>query len=286
MERLSEVIWVEKTSFVDELLGQELTVSPIPAGLEASVLKFCSRTDCAVLKIWNKVSNPDVHFQHGLLAALRHRGISVSTSYGWGYTPSRHKVLLTSYDGCPPSTVTIQHAKDFADLLLGLHQLSVRELDPALLKTYDFIPYFYPGIEEHQNIRAELLPLVSSSGLKQNKLIHGDFNLGNILDNEGTYTIIDWTNAQLGDARYDLAWSSFLIHIYNGEMLASAFQNAYLSGSEFDTEEIRRFEAIACLRWLLLHRTADIPRTETTIQRVNDIIIGNKYLKNEIGGFP
>ncbi|MCP1308879.1 aminoglycoside phosphotransferase family protein [Paenibacillus tyrfis] len=286
MERLSEVIWVEKTSFVDELLDQELTVSPIPAGLEANVLKFCSPKDCVVLKIWNKASNPDVHFQHGLLAALRHRGISVSTSYGWGYTPSRHKVLLTSCDGSPPSAVTSRHVKDFADLLLGLHRLSVQELDPALLKTYDFIPYLYPGIEEHQDIRAELLPLVASSGLKRNKLIHGDFNLGNILDNQGKYTIIDWTNAQLGDARYDLAWSSFLIHIYNGEMLASAFQNAYLSGSEFDTEEMLRFEAIACLRWLLLHRTAEVPRTGTTIQRVNDIIIGNKYLKNEIGGFP
>ncbi|SCW53355.1 Phosphotransferase enzyme family protein [Paenibacillus tianmuensis] len=166
--------------------------------------------------------------------------------------------------------------------MLGLHQLSVEELEPALLKTYDFTPYFYPGIEEHQDILAELLLLVTSSKLKQNKLIHGDFNLGNILDNQGKYTIIDWTNAQLGDARYDLAWSSFLIHIYNGEMLASAFRNAYLAHREFETEEMLRFEAIACLRWLLFHRTADVPRTETTIQRVNDIIIGNKYLNTTL----
>ncbi|MFB6363474.1 phosphotransferase family protein [Paenibacillus elgii] len=131
-------------------------------------------------------------------------------------------------------------------------------------------------------MRAELLQLVASSGLKQNKLIHGDFNLGNILDNDGRFTIIDWTNAQLGDARYDLAWSNFLIHIYNGEMLASAFRNAYLANREFETEEMLRFEAIACLRWLLLHRIADLPRSETVIQRVNDVIVGNKYLNTTL----
>ncbi|MCP3774073.1 hypothetical protein NLX71_12245 [Paenibacillus sp. MZ04-78.2] len=65
-------------------------------------------------------------------------------------------------------------------------------------------------------------------------------------------------------------------------MLASAFRNAYLSGSEFDTKEIRRFEAIACLRWLLLHRIADLPRTGTTIERVNDIVVGNKYLNTTL----
>ncbi|MFB6363473.1 phosphotransferase [Paenibacillus elgii] len=130
MERLNEVIWVEKTSFVDGLLGKELTVSPMPAGLEASVFKFCSRTDSVVLKLWNKASSPDVHFQHRLLAALRDRGISVSTSYGWGYTPCRHKVLLTSYDGCPLSTITTRHVTNFAELLLGLHQLSIQELEP------------------------------------------------------------------------------------------------------------------------------------------------------------
>lgn len=282
MERLSEVVWVEKTSYVDELLGQELTVSTIPAGLEASVFKCCSRTDSVVLKLWNKNSNPDVHFQHRLLSALRDRGIPVSTSYGWGYTPSRHKVLLTSFDGSPPAAMTSQHAKDLADLLLGVHQLPVQDLEPALLKTYDFIHYFFPGIEKHPDIRDGLLPLVSSSGLKQDKLIHGDFNLGNILDNQGKYTIIDWTNAQLGDARYDLAWSSFLLHIYNGKQLASAFRNAYLSGSDFEAEEMLRFEAVACLRWLLLHRTADVPKTGTTLRRVKAILDENNYLNEAL----
>ena len=41
------------------------------------------------------------------------------------------------------------------------------------------------------------------------------------------------------------------------------------------------FEAIACLRWLLLNRIADIPRNEKTIERVNDIIINNNYMNRK-----
>ena len=282
MELLRGITWIERTKFIDELLEQELTVSKLPSGLEAEVMKFSSTTNSVVLKLWNKESNPDVHFQHVLLSALRHRGIAVSSSYGWGYTASNHKVLLTSFDGSPISTLTDQIVKDFADLLLRLHQVSLHELDSTLHKKYDFIPYFYPGIEEHQDIQVELVQLVNSSNLQQNTFIHGDFNLGNILDDQGKYTIIDWTNAQLGDARYDLAWASFLINLYNGEELAAAFRNAYVSKSEFDMEEIQRFEAIACLRWLLLSRITDVPKNEKTIERINEIIIKNKHLNTKL----
>jgi len=282
VELLRGITWIERTKFIDELLEQELTVSKLPSGLEAEVMKFSSTTNSVVLKLWNKESNPDVHFQHVLLSALRHRGIAVSGSYGWGYTGSNHKVLLTSFDGSPISILTDEIVKDLADLLLRLHQVSLHELDSTLHKKYDFIPYFYPGIEEHQDIQVELVQLVNSSNLQQNTFIHGDFNLGNILDDQGKYTIIDWTNAQLGDARYDLAWASFLINLYNGEELAAAFRNAYLSKSEFDMEEIQRFEAIACLRWLLLSRITDVPKNEKTIERINEIIIKNKHLNTKL----
>ncbi|WP_158560867.1 phosphotransferase enzyme family protein [Paenibacillus contaminans] len=282
MELLRGITWIERTDLIDELLEQELTVSKLPSGLEAKVMKYSSSTNSVVLKLWDKESDPDVRFQHVLLSALRHRGISVSGSYGWGYTASNHKVLLTSFDGSPISILTDQIVKDLADLLLRLHQVSLHELDSTLHQKYDFIPYFYPGLEEHQDIQAELVQLVNSSNLQQNTFIHGDFNLGNILDDQGKYTIIDWTNAQLGDARYDLAWASFLINLYNGEELAAAFRNAYLSKSEFDMEEIQRFEAIACLRWLLLSRITDVPKNEKTIEQINEIIIKNKHLNTKL----
>lgn len=263
-------------------MEQELTVTKLPSGLEAEVIKYNSSTNIVVLKLWNKESNPDVHFQHVLLSALRHKGISVSSSYGWGYTASNHKALLTSFDGSPISILTDQIVKDLADLLLRLHHVSLHELDSTLHKKYDFIPYFFAGLQEHQDIQAELVQLVNSANLQQNTFIHGDYNLGNILNDQGKYTIIDWTNAQLGDARYDLAWASFLINLYNGEELAAAFRNAYLSKSEFIMEDILRFEAIACLRWLLLNRIADVPKNEKTIEQINEIILKNKHLNTKL----
>ncbi|MCQ6563298.1 aminoglycoside phosphotransferase family protein [Paenibacillus mendelii] len=280
MESLSEMVWIEKTSFIDKLLEQELTISNLPAGLEADVWKLSSNTDSAVLKIWSKDSNPDVHYQYHMLAALRDKGVSVSSAYGWGYMPANHKALVTSYDGSPLTNVTDQHAKDFADLLLQLHQVTLYELDPVLQRKYDFIPYFFPRLEEHPDIQTELLQLVNDADLQQDKVIHGDLNLGNILVTQGKYIIIDWTNVQLGDARYDLAWMSFLIRINNGEELASILLHAYLSKSDFQIEEVRRFEAIACLRLLLLHRIADLPKNENAIERLNDFIMKNKYLNN------
>jgi hypothetical protein len=86
------------------------------------------------------------------------------------------------------------------------------------------------------------------------------------LTREGLFKRPRRTIAQHGD-------TSLPIHLYNGEELAAIFRNAYLSISEFDTEEVQIFEAIACLRWLLLNRIAEVPKNEKTIERVNDIII-------------
>lgn len=282
MERLKEIVWTEKTNFIDELLEQELTISSIPAGLEAEILHCSSKGHSAVLKIWNKASEPDVAYLYRLLAALQHSGISVSRPYGWGHTASNHQVLLTSYDGSRISEATSSSVQNVAHLLLKLHQLSLHDLDPALHKTYDFIDYFHPGLEEHPDIQTELIELASSSNMNQNMLIHGDFHLGNIVENEGRYTIIDWTNAQLGDIRYDFAWSSLLIHLYYGEELAAVFRDTYMANCEFDKEDILKFEAIACYRWLLLYRTADVPVSGKTIELIKAILTNNKYLNSEL----
>ncbi|WP_341278272.1 aminoglycoside phosphotransferase family protein [Paenibacillus sp. FSL H8-0537] len=282
LECLSEMIWADSTSFMNELLKQELTCSSMPGGLEANVWKFSSVADSFVLKIWDKDSDPDVHFQYILLQTLRNIGISVSTAYGWGYTASGHKALLTSYDGSPLSQIKNQHVENLAHLLLDIHKVSDQELDPLLHRKYDFISYFYPQIEEHPDIQADLIELINGSDLQQNTFIHGDFNLGNVVENQGKYTIIDWTNGQLGDTRYDFAWTSFLIYLYNGEQLATVFQNAYLAQSKFDKEELLIFEAIACLRWLLLYRFAPIPKDESTIERMNCKIIENKYINKSL----
>jgi Ser/Thr protein kinase RdoA (MazF antagonist) len=271
-ESLLEVTWVEKTHTLEMLLGQEVVVSPLPAGLEASVYKLDSGAIRAVMKVWDKGSDADLGFQHRLLSALRHRAVSVSESYGWGLNVSGHKVLVTSYEGVPISSFSDESLTQLADILWSLHQVALDELDPALHKKYDFVRYFFPKLGEHRDIQDDLERLVGCAGIQQNCFIHGDFNGNNVLEQEGKIAVIDWTNAQCGDARYDLAWASFLIHIYVGADAASVFRRAYLSRSGHDPESIQMFEAIACLRWLLFERISDIPKSARTLAAVRVFI--------------
>src|SRR5690606_37613875 len=107
-------------------------------------------------------------------------------------------------------------------------------------------------------------------GIKQDCLIHGDYNMGNVLANEEGYVLIDWTNAQLGDARYDSAWASYLLRIYNGEEYGLRFMKAYLATCEGENAlaEWPLFESIACLRWLLLDRVTGLSPTADMVARV------------------
>jgi aminoglycoside phosphotransferase (APT) family kinase protein len=145
--------------------------------------------------------------------------------------------------------------RNFQPFLLGIlspfstiHQFPAEELDPSLCPKRDFIRYFYPAIEDHPDIGNRLAQLVQDSNMKQHRLIHGDYNLKNVLVADGKYTIIDWTNGQLGDPRYDIAWSVLLVRIYVGERQASAYLRAFRSGNSYTAEEMDLFEAIACLR--------------------------------------
>ncbi|WP_338080758.1 phosphotransferase family protein [Cohnella luojiensis] len=109
-------------------------------------------------------------------------------------------------------------------------------------------------------------------------VIHGDYNLGNILESDGKYTIIDWTNVQLGDPRYDIAWSIILIWIYVSEKYSSTYRSEFITMNNYTANELEKFEAIACLRWILLNRIANLPKRHNTISTVRTILMKNKYL--------
>nr|WP_240703172.1 hypothetical protein [Cohnella luojiensis] len=102
--------------------------------------------------------------------------------------------------------------------------------------------------------------------------------MGNILESDGKYTIIDWTNVQLGDPRYDIAWSIILIWIYVSEKYSSTYRSEFITMNNYTANELEKFEAIACLRWILLNRIANLPKRHNTISTVRTILMKNKYL--------
>ncbi|CAH1214750.1 hypothetical protein PAECIP111893_03843 [Paenibacillus plantiphilus] len=278
---IGNVNWIEKNEMMDALLKQEdsLTTQLMEQGFEAEVMKIGSLKESFVLKVWNKSSKPDVSVQFRLLNVLFERGVSVSKPVGWGMNPNGEQVLLTTFDGTPVTSMNKKKMTDIAEILSSIHQTLVNEIGNLHLPKYDFIDYFFPGVCEHTDLHHALLSLVHSTPIKQERIIHGDFHLRNILEANGRYTVIDWTNGQLGDPRYDFAWSLVLQKIYFSERYAQVFRSAYLRDSDIQPKELEAFEALACLRWILLYRNGDIPKGSNAIKRVEGVIINNPFLK-------
>jgi len=285
MDTLRETRWMERSDELEAFLAHGAVPQPMAGGYEAETVAYVLRDKKLVLKVWNKGSNPDVGYQYRLLAKLRAHGLSVPAALGWGYTSGGHQTLATSYEGLPVRRLERSRLSELAVLLKRIHTLPYRELEIELPE-YDFASYFFPASAEHGDLRDALSKLIDSAGMKQDCLIHGDFNMGNVLENAaGGYTLIDWTNAQLGDARYDAAWASFLLRIYVGEAYGEQFLAAYADldrgdGGANAAETFELFENMACLRWLLLHRSVGLSVAKGEISRLDRFIRKSRYLDN------
>lgn len=278
---LREINWVEKTETLESLLEHETTIQVVPldSGLEAEVVKITTSTADYVLKIWNKESKPNVQMQYQILKALYSHGRAVSVPLGCGTDRNGNPAMLTSYDGTPVQKVDQPKLMKLAKMLMDIHKLPMDSLNSSGLPSYDFVSYFYPRIDEFPDIQHPLMELVQRANLKQACVIHGDYHLGNILENENELTVIDWTNVQMGDPQYDMAWSIILMWIYVSEKRASFYRAAFCAEHRYEADELELFEAIACLRWVLLSRVDHPPIRKDTIARVRSILKSNAYLK-------
>lgn len=254
------------------LLGDDVIFTPLIGGLEAEVYQVETASDHYVLKIWNLGSRPDVSIQYTVLNLLRGHGLSVSVPFAWGVDGEQNQVLLTSYDGEPIQKLSTQVMKQLAQQLTAIHSLNVHELHELSIPRYDFIYYFFPEIDRYEEVKSLLLELIDDVKLSPTNIIHGDFNLGNILRKDDNYTIIDWTNVQLGDPRYDIAWSSVLLNIYTSPTYYDAFRTVFIEQYQYSLEEQKKFESIALLRLLLLNRVVTIPIQSDTVKKIRQMI--------------
>ncbi|MFC5530938.1 phosphotransferase family protein [Cohnella yongneupensis] len=280
---LSRISWSVKPDEIDLLLSQaeSVVLQPMQDGLEASVHKLTLGDANYVLKAWDKSSRPDIAYQYRLLSALWGEGVPVSRPIGVGEDEEGHSVLLTSYDGAPLKKLDKQGQRKIAALMAAVHRYPYEASVEFRACKYEFVGYFYPGISEHPDIRQLLLQLVEDAKLKQEHIIHGDLHLGNLVEADGRYVAIDWTNGQLGDPRYDLMWMVVITRLYVSERHAAGLKTAYLSLNAYPEEQLELFEAIAFLRWLLLHRHNYVPAPAKTKKTAIGIISDNRYLQNK-----
>ncbi|MCZ8520832.1 MULTISPECIES: phosphotransferase family protein [Paenibacillus] len=282
-DSLEGIEWLETTPILNNLIasGAELTLSPLSPGLEADVVKITQGERHFVLKVWNKRSKPDVLRQYRLLEVLYRQGIRVSEPIGYGRTETGDGVLLTRYHGTTVTKVNPGIFKKIAAALADIHRLPPDGLESVLAR-YDFVGYFFPGIEAYPAMKEELIRLVTIADMRMDRIIHGDFNVGNILEENGQYTVIDWTNGQLGDPRYDLSWALLLLRIYLSESKSLTFLYKYQEEMPVATEELEIFEALACLRWLLLDRIAGVPKGPDTMKKVRKIVRDNRFVNESV----
>jgi len=281
---LSDFEWVIRTDVFDELLRSgQFEVNELSSGMEATVYKIQSKrlNDELVLKFWDKRVPGNVWNQYRLLEKLNEIGLPVSRPFALGRNINGEYGLITSYDGMPLpfEGIEIGHMKAIANLLVRVHKSNTFEFDRHIPKHDDFIRYFFHLTEEHADIDKLIQVILRGITVNTDCMIHGDFNLGNVLVGHGKYTIIDWTNAQLGDKRYDLAWASFLILIYNGDECYREFCEVYTNQIPIDSGDMYIFEMIACLRWIWLSRIAPIPIQKDTVSRVKRFINNHEELQ-------
>lgn len=280
MIQISATKWNCSSARLERLIAREheVQLEPMASGLEAEVTKLLLEQEAYVWKVWNRDSKPDINRQFHLLQALINSGVQVSTPIGWGVDQGGNAVLVTSHDGRPPRKLDNGMLSELAKRLIDLHRMSITGIAPELLPTYDFVGYFFPSIEAHGDLHERLLQLVDRVGYRYDQLIHGDFNSGNVVFDNGICTIIDWTNGQMGDPRYDYAWACALLRIYASERHAEVFRNAYVAVVPLSQEEEHAFEAIAVIRWLLLNRLVGLLRQSNTKTKARSILKGNPYL--------
>ncbi len=281
---LREINWVEKSNTLEVLLEHEGSFHAVSldSGLEAEVMKIAAPTADYVLKVWNKASKPNVHAQYQILSALFTHGSSVSEPVGWGTNRNGDSTLLTSYDGMPVQTVDPGKLAKLVQILADIHKLPLEDFIGDRLPRYEFIDYFFPRIEEHPDIRILLEELLQRADMKPSCLIHGDYHLGNILETKDKLTVIDWTNAQWGDPRYDVAWSIIIMWIFASEEQADMYRAACCAEYRYEEHDLELFEAIACLRGIMLFKANDEPIGHHIIARFRSILSKNEYLNDQL----
>lgn len=281
---LSGIRWQEQGAESEALLArlEEAAITPMKGGLEAEVCRITLPDMKLVLKIWNRESRPDVSIQYKVLEQLIRQDCAVSQPYAWGLDPEQNQVLLTSFDGVPVKKVNPDSLTAIAANLLDVHKLEINSSSSLKVPAYDFADYFFPDWAEQPEIRTLAQELAERGKLTAHQLIHGDYHLGNILEDSGTFTIIDWTNVQLGDPRYDIAWSILLFRVYLAERNASIYRSAFDAKSSYNPAELELFEALAALRWLQLYRTTGVPIQRNTLKAIRTLMRENRYVPDSL----
>jgi aminoglycoside phosphotransferase (APT) family kinase protein len=128
---------------------------------------------------------------------------------------------------------------------LNPYALLNRELDKVRPYIERFpIAGFLPVVEWLEK-RRDLVPC------KRPSVIHWDYHPANILLREdGAAVVVDWTQVDVSDSRFDLAWTLLLVSTYEGREWHGRILHEYERLAGTKVEQLAFFEVYACLKRL------------------------------------
>ncbi len=212
-----------------------------------------------VLKNWKSPPLLDANTQFFLLRHLA-SDVPVAAPAGWGRDAAGRPVLATAYAG-RPARASEDIARDVGRLLTAIHAVPMAGL-PLDRYPAPLLPYHLGSIiEDYPDLASIARWAMQALPPSDIRLVHGDYHLGNIVVQDRSLAVLDWSEARFGDWRLDLAWAHLLTVIYHGPAAGISLLEGYAeaAGSTLENETLAPYEVLAGVRWILLARTAPVP---------------------------
>lgn len=100
------------------------------------------------------------------------------------------------------------------------------------------------GLVDFESVVNWLRERESLGSATEPALIHNDYHPQNLLLKDRTLVVIDWSFAEIGDVRMDLAWSVLLFGVMTGGDYRTAMLDAYEQAAGSQVENFEYFEAL------------------------------------------
>jgi aminoglycoside phosphotransferase (APT) family kinase protein len=145
---------------------------------------------------------------------------------------------------------------EMARVLAAVHRLPVDAVFGDTARPFSAPSFVAPNVEAISHAvdafgRNDFDPLLewlsdSPPADRAPSVLHGDYHPGNIIVSKqtGDLTIIDWSFADVGDHRLDLAWAALWTGVIGGTEARSEFLAAYEMSTGEKIEDLAYFEAL------------------------------------------
>ena len=212
-------------------------------------------------------------------------------------------VVMEKIDG-PTMAAELDHASDkskrslikqFTAPFVKLHQLSWNQVfaskSQSLRNIDDPLAYINSklsemrtlidrfGLTEFEGHFRWLEERLEHGAVSRLSVLHNDYHPLNILirDEEGGLAIIDWSFAEVGDYRLDLAWSVLLLGVMAGEQYRDVMLASYEQLSGDRVEHFQYFEVLKFTQRTLTIATWLDDSVEIPVKKITKAAIHNDY---------